>query len=503
MRSEGPGAGCNSQSGSGVALDDGIDTANDGWSMTSRGTKYWSSGAIPLIGPDVLGDIIASAADVAVVISDVGKVLSVMVNENHPGRGRIDHWEGQDIREFLTPESTEKLEAQLGDFVAGGRDKVAMELNHTDASNWEFPVQYTLHAIGPDGAVLMLGRDMRQVAEMQQQLVKAQMALERDYEIQRKSDTRFRVLLDASRDAVAFVSLATGRIVELNGAAATLLGASVDDLQGAAFGQEFETRRGEDILNALSAASAAEQAAPIVTSATRSGRALRIVPIVFRAAGERMLLCRIEPSDETEQPLDELSENLTGLYQEGVDAIVFTDKDGVIRAANEAFLNMADAPHLTVVKGKPLSDFLVRGAVDTKVMIDNATRSGRMRLFATKLSSQFGGQTSVEISATYLNDRVHPVIVFVIRDASRAEALRKPGVAVNDDSVRSVMELVGSATLKDIVSETTEVVEKMCIETAVELTRNNRVAAAEMLGLSRQSLYVKLRKYGLLSRSSD
>ena len=32
----------------------------------------------------------------------------------------------------------------------------------------------------------------------------------------------------------------------------------------------------------------------------------------------------------------------------------------------------------------------------------------------------------------------------------------------------------------------------MCIETAVELTRNNRVAAAEMLGLSRQSLYVKL-----------
>jgi DNA-binding NtrC family response regulator len=91
----------------------------------------------------------------------------------------------------------------------------------------------------------------------------------------------------------------------------------------------------------------------------------------------------------------------------------------------------------------------------------------------------------------------------VIRDASRAEAMRKPGVAVNDDSVRSVMELVGSATLKDIVNETTEVVEKMCIETAVELTRNNRVAAAEMLGLSRQSLYVKLRKYGLLSKGAE
>jgi DNA-binding NtrC family response regulator len=55
--------------------------------------------------------------------------------------------------------------------------------------------------------------------------------------------------------------------------------------------------------------------------------------------------------------------------------------------------------------------------------------------------------------------------------------------------------------LKELVSATSDVVEKMCIETAVRLTGNNRVAAAEMLGLSRQSLYVKLRKYGLLNSS--
>jgi len=43
-------------------------------------------------------------------------------------------------------------------------------------------------------------------------------------------------------------------------------------------------------------------------------------------------------------------------------------------------------------------------------------------------------------------------------------------------------------------------IEKICIETAIELTQNNRAAAAEMLGLSRQSLYVKLRKFDLLTR---
>jgi DNA-binding NtrC family response regulator len=81
--------------------------------------------------------------------------------------------------------------------------------------------------------------------------------------------------------------------------------------------------------------------------------------------------------------------------------------------------------------------------------------------------------------------------------------MRRPGLNVTEDGVRSIMELVGSSTLKDIVAETADVVEKMCIETAVELTRNNRVAAAEMLGLSRQSLYVKLHKYGLIGQDPD
>jgi DNA-binding NtrC family response regulator len=47
------------------------------------------------------------------------------------------------------------------------------------------------------------------------------------------------------------------------------------------------------------------------------------------------------------------------------------------------------------------------------------------------------------------------------------------------------------------VSETTDLIEQMCIEAALELTGDNRSSAAEMLGLSRQSLYVKLRRFGI------
>ena len=37
----------------------------------------------------------------------------------------------------------------------------------------------------------------------------------------------------------------------------------------------------------------------------------------------------------------------------------------------------------------------------------------------------------------------------------------------------------------------------MCIEVALDMTNYDRVAAANMLGLSRQSLYVKMKRYGI------
>ena len=56
----------------------------------------------------------------------------------------------------------------------------------------------------------------------------------------------------------------------------------------------------------------------------------------------------------------------------------------------------------------------------------------------------------------------------------------------------------GTVPLKELVRSSTEEIERMCIETALKMTGNNRASAAELLGLSRQSLYVKLRRFGLI-----
>ena len=471
--------------------------------MSSGGTTYWNGGSIPLIAPDILGDILTHAADLSLVVSPQGRVLSVLRNPANAMPGVSEAWQGQDIRDLLTLESRSKIDEKLARAgkLGAGDTALSIEVNHLGGAEApDFPVRYSLHRIGPDGSILMLGRDLRPVAEMQEQLVEAQLTLERDYETQRDFDTRYRVVMETTREAMVFVSLSTGRIVDVNTAAATLLETTREALNGAAFVGEFEGRKRGEFLDALTNAALAEGSGPLAVVAKRTGAEVSLVPRAFRAAGERLLVVRIEGKAGRAAVADGLAPDLAALYEEGVEAIVFTDSDGVVRAANESFLNLTDSANLAAVKGKSLAQFMSRGTVDLKVLLDNAARVGQMRMYATKMTSEFGAQTAVEISATYLADRAHPAVVFVIRDASRAEAMRRPGMAVTDDAVRSVMDLVGSATLKDIVAETTDVVEKMCIETAVDLTRNNRVAAAEMLGLSRQSLYVKLRKYGLLAR---
>jgi DNA-binding NtrC family response regulator len=94
-------------------------------------------------------------------------------------------------------------------------------------------------------------------------------------------------------------------------------------------------------------------------------------------------------------------------------------------------------------------------------------------------------------------DTDEPVLGFVIRSVGR----RLPvGAAAERDLPRSpeqLTELIGRVPLKDIVRETTDVIERLCIEAALQLTSDNRASAAEMLGLSRQSLYLKLHRYGL------
>ena len=469
----------------------------------SPGDQTWTSGLIPMIEPEVVTEIISRISDLALVVSKVGKVLGVLSNPNFRGHSNLSAWEGKPLQDELTVESVPKFESRLQEFVAGEDNVLPLELNHRERDERpEFPMRYSFHRLGSDGAILLLGSDLRSTAEMQQQLVAAQIALEKDYESQRDHDLKFRVLMAATEDATVYVSASTGEIVEGNDAAATLFGKSQSELIGMPFAKEFEAKSQTNILDKLVSAASEQRVSSVAATTARGHSRIELHPTMFRTSGEQMLLCKISTVGAEQKRPDDLRENLFELFENGVDSIVFVGLNGNILSSNDAFLNLADVTHAQSLKGRSLAEFLSRGSIDLNVILENANRSGTMRLYATKIRSELGADRAIEISTSRLNAGGDTVFALIIRDASRLDSVRPKAAQVTDVDMRSVIELIGGQSLKDIVAKTTDVVEKMCIETAVEMTSNNRVAAAEMLGLSRQSLYVKLRKYGLINKDA-
>jgi len=179
------------------------------------------------------------------------------------------------------------------------------------------------------------------------------------------------------------------------------------------------------------------------------------------------------------------------------DGFVVTDPQGMILAANPAFMDLVHVATEDLVRGRPLQHWLGRGAVDLNVLLANLRDHGAIRLYATTLKDDHGGSVDVEISAVAVPKAGQPCIGFAIRHIGRRMTKAIGEDKLLPQSVQQLTELVGRVPMKEIVRETTDLIETMCIEAALYLTGDNRASAAEILGLSRQSLYVKLHRHGI------
>jgi transcriptional regulator PpsR len=190
------------------------------------------------------------------------------------------------------------------------------------------------------------------------------------------------------------------------------------------------------------------------------------------------------------------------LLERGPDAFVVIDDQGAILRANRAFLDMVQMGSETSLLGKPLGRWLGRPGADLTVLLANVLRLGAVRLFSTTLHGEHGTEVEVEISANG-NTATSPAYIGVfLRDIGRRLSTegQAGGVAQWLDFLTKQ---VGKTTLRKLVDDTVEVVERHYILAALELAGSNRTVAAELLGLSRQSLYVKLNRYGLEDEKAE
>ena len=70
-------------------------------------------------------------------------------------------------------------------------------------------------------------------------------------------------------------------------------------------------------------------------------------------------------------------------------------------------------------------------------------------------------------------------------------------------ALATMNEAVGKTPLRKLVKSTVEVVEQHYVRAALQLADGNRTSAAEILGLSRQSLNAKLDRYNLEETDSE
>ncbi|MFW2542930.1 transcriptional regulator PpsR [Primorskyibacter sp. 2E107] len=453
-----------------------------------------------------IGLLIQSATDIAVYIDQAGIVSGIFVSPESPSLGCLDHWVGRPFSNFLNIESKAKFAERVAEIRSGAADLTGpIELNHCDNAAWEFPVRYSSMLIKNSNAILMLGRDLQPIAEVQQRLVNEQLARERDLQKIRGAETFYRVVLEASATPLVVVEPETGRIRDINSAAATLLGAKLDTLPGSTFNQAFQGLRRGELMEALQNVSASEDRRSIQAVARRNGVQVEVFPEYFRAAGELCMLCHLAQVGQDDTGGTEIAGLLTALFTSSPDAIVLVDAKGIIRDANESFLVLADAAQLRDVKGKHFAKYLVRGEVDAQLLLEGALREGRIRSYSTQFKSSVGTRASVELSISLLGVGADAGFGMIIRDVSQTARPVDdlPQAVVSEHALQNVMDLVGTASLKELVTATSDVIERICITTALQMTKNNRVAAAEMLGLSRQSLYVKLRKYDMLNSDAQ
>jgi transcriptional regulator PpsR len=163
--------------------------------------------------------------------------------------------------------------------------------------------------------------------------------------------------------------------------------------------------------------------------------------------------------------------------------------------ANAAFLELAQLAAEGQAKGRLIDDWLGRDETEARTLFSTLQDHGSVRRFGSVVRGTYGGMEDVEIAAV-ASSGSPACLGFSIRALPPRSALNV-GTRAEPRSVEQMAELVGRVSMKTLVRETTDLIEKLCIEAALRITRDNRASAAEMLGLSRQGLYAKMRRYGV------
>jgi len=446
---------------------------------------------------DAAAALISAAADIALILDAEGVIRDVAFSSEELAAefSSHGHWLGQPWIETVARDSRHKVEELIRQpSPQGSRWR---HVNQVSGEGASVPILYSAAPIGTAGRIVVFGRDLRPVSRLQQRLVEVQQSMERDYSRLRQAETRYRLLFQMSPDPVLVLDGTTQRVTEANPAASRLFGREPRRTVGRPVIEAFAPDSRAAVQALLASVRSAGRADDVRARLAEGGAEVTVSASTFRQEGALYFLLRIAMPESAAVALPPAKTQLLKLIDAVPDAFVVTGPDGRIVTANAAFLDMIELPSEDQARGEPLARWLGTQDVEAEVLFGHLRNRGSVRLYTSTLRGEHGLRTEVEISAVTVMNGSRPCFGFAIRDIG--PRVRPPAAAGvrPTRSVEQLTELIGRVPLKELVREATDAIERLCIEAALELSGDNRASAAEMLGLSRQSLYVKLRRYGL------
>jgi transcriptional regulator PpsR len=451
------------------------------------------------LSAETAANLIESAADIALVVDGDGVIQDVAFQQADLSAelGGFGNWFGRPWSETVTVENQPKVAVLLHE-AASERKSDWRQLYHQSVHGVAVPVLYSVVRLGRADRFVALGRDLRSVAELQHKLIEAQMSMERDYARLRQVEARYRLLFQLSSEPALIVDAGSHNVIEANPAAVRLLGDKPKRIIGRSFPEGFDADSTERLRALLSDLRSGGRGIDVHARLTKGEKHVVVTASLFRQDVSSMILIRLLAAQDNPAPdFQPHGAKLLKLAESAPDGLVVTEHDARVLSANFAFVEMAELNSQEQARGEVLERWLGRPGIDLNILVANLRQGESIRLFSTILRGEYGARTDVEVSAVPLQEGATTNFGFAIRNVGRRLS---PNVRTDRELPRSadeLTELIGRVPLKDLVRETTDVIERLCIEAALNLTGNNRASAAEMLGVSRQSLYVKLRRFGL------
>lgn len=440
--------------------------------------------------------LVSQACDVSFVVDSVGAIREIAgCNADLLGvLGAGERWIGRKWSDLVVPDSRPKVAAVLGEAADRPAGKAAKwrHVNYAARKRGpDVPILHAAAALPTAGHFVVFGRDLRAVAALQQRLTDAQFAFEAEVTRVREAEQRYRTLFQVLPEPILILDGRDARVADANPSAQAAF--DMAGLRAAA-------RPATELV-----APAARKALEAAISSARGSRREETVDAAPVGRKAHVRLSVISGGQAPDAPVflraalparGQDAERGADLGDLSPDAMVATASDGRIRRANRAFADLAQIASPEQALGEALDRWLGRDGVDCDVLLASLRQRGAVRHYGTVIRGERGTAREVEINALARGGPSGNVFALRVVEGRMAAASSDHG-RESGRTPAQLAELIGRVSLKDLVRESTDAIERMCIEAALELTGNNRASAAEMLGLSRQSLYVKLRRYGL------